>query len=778
MMARIKRFVTAIDPGYFVVLAIAFLAIWPLLRYASLPQETDAELHIFRLAELSYLVRNGEFYPRWAPNFYHGYGYPIFNYYAPLVYYVGLLFDLLPWFSPVAAVKAVFVLGMLIGSVSTYGFVRDNWGRAGGYVAAALFVFAPYVMYVDPHARGVLAESFSIGLLPLAFWTLDRLSRRWSVWRWLTAVFTIAAIILSHNLMALLGFGMLCAYVLWRLFLSWPGWSDKIDGRSRIALLAALGLGLGLASFFWLPVLLERNAVNLTTLLGQGDNYDFHTHFLSGWELLTWSQKLDWGSSEPLFYFNLGIAQWLLAGLGVVLWLLNRVRQRAHLTYFVVGAAGLIFLMLPASAFVWENMPFLPYFQFPWRMLGAVSVMLAVLGGAGTSGVMALLSQKRRWAAGVTAVFVALPILFALPLTQVSPWPEFGDVFTQRMSIIELKGRWLGTTSTADYVPVTVDTIPRQNGELVRNFATGEPLDRVNRATLPKGSEVISEEISPLHFQYMVDTPIEFPLRLFLFEFPGWTVKVDGEPAKTELGRPEGFIVVWVPAGTHVVDVRFGTTPARTLAWVVTGTSLLAALVLAWYWRQSQPATDSARMGESFGLLDGVVLGTVLGITAVTLLILEPTGVLHYDSQNYIAQPAQHQFLADFGEQIALIGYDTSAETARPGETLNLTLYWQAQRPLDINYQNFIHILTPEGVLVAQSDHLNPGEFPTRRWPTDKYVRDKHTIVLPDGLAAGEYIVKTGLWVQDEGWRLPLLDEMGQQIDDGQVLYKLVITND
>jgi hypothetical protein len=104
-----------------------------------------------------------------------------------------------------------------------------------------------------------------------------------------------------------------------------------------------------------------------------------------------------------------------------------------------------------------------------------------------------------------------------------------------------------------------------------------------------------------------------------------------------------------------------------------------------------------------------------------------------------------------------------------------MTLYWQAERPLDINYQNFVHILSVDGVLVAQSDHLNPGEFPTRRWPTDKYVRDTHTLVLPTDLAAGDYIVKTGLWVQDEGWRLPLLDESGQQIDDGQVLYHLKI---
>lgn len=49
------------------------------LSRAALPQETDAELHVFRLAELSESGCGGEWYPRWSPNFYYGYGYPIFN---------------------------------------------------------------------------------------------------------------------------------------------------------------------------------------------------------------------------------------------------------------------------------------------------------------------------------------------------------------------------------------------------------------------------------------------------------------------------------------------------------------------------------------------------------------------------------------------------------------------------------------------------------------------------------------------------------------------------
>jgi hypothetical protein len=71
---------------------------------------------------------------------------------------------LLPWFDAVDGVKVVFVVGMLLGAISLYGFVRDNWGRQAGYVATAVFLYAPNKQYNETHARGVFPESLSFGV--------------------------------------------------------------------------------------------------------------------------------------------------------------------------------------------------------------------------------------------------------------------------------------------------------------------------------------------------------------------------------------------------------------------------------------------------------------------------------------------------------------------------------------------------------------------------------------------------------------------------------------
>ena len=72
------------DLGLLLALALALLAAMPFLTRPDLPRGTDAELHVFRAAEMGYSLRAGDHFPRWAPDFYYGYGYPIFNYYAPL----------------------------------------------------------------------------------------------------------------------------------------------------------------------------------------------------------------------------------------------------------------------------------------------------------------------------------------------------------------------------------------------------------------------------------------------------------------------------------------------------------------------------------------------------------------------------------------------------------------------------------------------------------------------------------------------------------------------
>src|SRR5512135_3457824 len=142
------RFMKRIDVYLLTVILIAAIAALPFLTRSGLPRHTDLELHVFRAAEYSDSLRGGVLYPRWAPDFYYGYGYPIFNYYAPFTYALASLLAI-PY-GLVAGVKGAILLAFFLAAVGMYYFARRHFSSTAGVIAAAAFVLSPYIVFVDP----------------------------------------------------------------------------------------------------------------------------------------------------------------------------------------------------------------------------------------------------------------------------------------------------------------------------------------------------------------------------------------------------------------------------------------------------------------------------------------------------------------------------------------------------------------------------------------------------------------------------------------------------
>ncbi len=776
--------------GYVLLaLALALVAAAPFLTRPGLPRDTDAELHVYRAAELGHTVRAGVFYPRWAPDLYYGYGYPIFNYYAPLTYYLANLFDLLPGVDIVGGVKAVFVLGFLLASLGTYLLGCALFGPAAGVLAAASYTFAPYIVFIDPHARGDLAEHFALCLLPLAFYAFHRLvSGVGGRGALLGSVLTLAALVFSHNLLGLVASGLLLAYWVWEVVCRAASHSRSRAGWGGLPFILAAAI----IAFFWLPALLERGVIKLD-VVGPG-HFDFRAHFLSLGELLAPSRVLDLGAAAPRYRSNLGLAQWLLAlpALGALLRLATRrLPDRApptplshphtptpphphtSLLYFLLAGLGLVFLMLPASTPIWEHVPWMAYLQFPWRLLGPANLMLAVCAAGG-----AALLPASRWRSPVLAVTLVTILLLALPVLYPPMWaPDFGPTAPRDIIDWELHSRALGTTSTGDFVPVEAAMVPMYpEGTLVESYWRPGPVDRVNRATLPDGAGVEIVEHGPLHDRFAVSTPTEFVLRLFTFYFPGWRATVDGQEVEIEVAGPEGFITLWVPEGEHEVLVRFGDTPPRTAGWVISAAGLVILIVAlirmpAARVRNSQFAIRNSQ----FAWLGGALLLFIILKSAV----IDPhDDWLRYTSppgQAWAAQCEQRAGFVGGSGQIELLGYDLPRPRVRSGETFPVVLYWHALAPLDVNYQTFVHLARPLYILWGQEDHLNPGGLPTKRWPLDKYVWDEYEIRVLPGTPPGEYVLNVGLYSMAGGYRLQRYDERRPGIGDSIVIASLEV---
>jgi mannosyltransferase len=103
--------------------------------------------------------------------------------------------------------------------------------------------------------------------------------------------------------------------------------------------------------------------------------------------------------------------------------------------------------------------------------------------------------------------------------------------------------------------------------------------------------------------------------------------------------------------------------------------------------------------------------------------------------------------LTNFGDRIVLLGADLAPGPVAPGGVLRITLYWQALVEMDIPYTVFVHVLGPEGRVVAGHDGQPAnGERPTTGWVPGEYIADSHDVPIPADLARGDYIVEVGLY--------------------------------
>jgi 4-amino-4-deoxy-L-arabinose transferase-like glycosyltransferase len=129
---------------------------------------------------------------------------------------------------------------------------------------------------------------------------------------------------------------------------------------------------------------------------------------------------------------------------------------------------------------------------------------------------------------------------------------------------------------------------------------------------------------------------------------------------------------------------------------------------------------------------------------------------------------------ATFDEGIQLRGFrisgggpEANQPSLSPGDTLFLSLYWEADGPTDVPYTVFTHLVGPDGQLFGQWD--NPpvsGTYPTTGWSPDENVVDQYQIPVKPDAPPGDYHLQVGLYDPATGARLPVLNEQDKPIDD------------
>lgn len=530
---------------YVLIFLLSIPAIWALLVPGFYGASDD--LHIAWLFEFHKNILMGKIPPRFVPDLSFGFGYPLFNFVFPLPFYISEIFHLIG-FNLVDSIKLLFLLSIPLSGIFMYLLLREFCSRALSLTGAILYIYTPY-RSVDIYIRGAIGEVLSFVFLPLIILSVIKLKKEQS-FKWVGfGAIVLASLVLSHNITAYMLFPFMALLFLLQIFL--PG--DKKGFILRSILMIFLSLLISL--FFWLPAIMESSLMKYDTV------FNFVDHFPTLLQLITpyWG----YGASVPGPYdgmsFFLGVINLLLLLVGsvstIIFWKEFSKDSKVFLGWSLGSILICIFLMNYRSSFIWNNIPLLPYFQFPWRFLILTTFLIPIL-------IISIEKIKINvWIIAVILIILNI-VTTALNFRPQDFLGRKDDYFLNRYIPTPLASKEYFQIQE-EYLRLTKWTQRRPD----QNY----PLVAADKGIIEK---II--RLNDLDTSFNIETSDKAKVDYNKYFFPGWEVKVDGKKTEIYPGVPFGQINFDVPAGNHKIDIEFRETNFKIALDAI---SLLAFLV-------------------------------------------------------------------------------------------------------------------------------------------------------------------------------------------------------
>ncbi len=511
----------------------------------------DAFAYFPRLVEVHQNITHGVLLPRWAPDLGRGTGQPLFLFHPPVIYYLGELWHLLG-FDFVTAMNLACAAVVLLSAAAMFLLARLYFGPAGGWLGAAAYLYVPYFA-VDLYVRSSMEEFAAFPFFALALYGFGAYARHRRTGHWLAGAAAYACVLFCHFPAALLFTPLLIGF----LFLT--SWMEK---SWRVLCTQACGvlLGLALSAFIWVPALASRQYAAMDRAVQGNGLYTNHFVYLHQLFYSPWGYGLSVPGPGDGMSFALGWSHLLLA---IVVWVWvsrkPKMGDRRILRFFAAAAVLLCILMLQDALWFWQQVPLLQNVQLPWRLLGPVSICLALV----VAQLGRLLSQAPRWrTAGMTA---AMALLIVPNLSHLHS-KQLVDVDLTFWTPQQLSLRGFETTSMAEVAP---------------RWMAGLPAYTPVAATVLSGdAEIRRPGRTPFTWTSPVSAKSAATIEMNTAWFPGWQARVDGQPVPAGPGTPSGLITFQVPPGDHLVEVSYGRTGPEKIAAGISIVALVVALAL------------------------------------------------------------------------------------------------------------------------------------------------------------------------------------------------------
>ncbi len=534
-------------------LALSISLLWPLFAAPTFTRHDDVE--IIRLYEMDRCFKDHQIPCRWVPDLGGMYGYPLFNYYAPLPYYFGEFIYFITH-SLIISSKVMFIFSFLGSYIFMYLLARKFWGNLGGSLSAIFYSFAPYHA-LDFYVRGAMGEMWGLMLFPAVFWAVVKISEEQKISNLLLLAISLAALFTSHNISAMV---FLPFYLIWNLVLF-------LKNRSKKFLFFGAGsftLGVLLSAFYLFPATLEKDLVHLETTV---EGYFSYTEHFEGLKRLIVDRSWGYGSSvrevpggeRDLLSYQIG---WIHL-LGLILALVSakifwsKNKQLSWIIIFCsVSVAFLIFMIHPRSVFVWGLIEPLKYLQFPWRLLQPLIFFISLIAGS----ILVWVRRKKE----VMLLLILLVVVFNFSYFKPEKFIQTSD--EKLLTGSEWERQIM--RSIFDFLPIYAKEPPAKLAKGRYEILTGN-------------SKVYDFKEGTNWLNFKTETQTHTIIRLSKYYFPDWKILVDGKEIKFDYQNNSlGLMTILLGTGNHFVEARLYDTPIRSISNTITAVAMFLTLVI------------------------------------------------------------------------------------------------------------------------------------------------------------------------------------------------------
>ncbi|OIO13934.1 hypothetical protein AUJ73_02890 [Candidatus Gottesmanbacteria bacterium CG1_02_37_22] len=530
-------------------------------------------VQVARVYEMSKSLSFGQIPVRLVSDLGYGYGYPIFNFYAPLPYYIGGAFNLL-FFDSLTSTKIMFVVGIVLSGLSMFFLINEITDGIAAFTAAVFYIYAPYHA-VNIYIRGAVGEFYAYAFVPLIALGLikilkiskarlsdidNKLERKDISVNIIRGVVIgssgISGVLLSHNILGMLLLYYLFAFLIVYLLFFFRG---KRNYQQMIGILFMILLGIGLSSFFTIPAFMEKKYTRVDSLIQKGS--DFHLHFVYPEQL--WDSSWGFAGSAPGkedgMSFKIGKLHIFLAISSLIILIAKRRKIGKKYLYFyfsiLIILISSIFMMVDISTPFWNLLPLFSYIQYPWRFLNITLFALVVL----SSFIFRFLNNPYK-------IGLSIVLIISVIYLNIRYFVPSGLLQVKASDYINLDELHFNMSKISDeYLP--------------KEFNPPENINQVALSGIPSiGSiKVVRSVEEPTHKIYDLELVEPQKLLTNIAYLPGWKVFIDGN--LVEVINSAGRLMLTVPEGKHSVEFVLGQTAARIVGNTI---SLLSLFLLVY----------------------------------------------------------------------------------------------------------------------------------------------------------------------------------------------------